>query len=246
MRPIRPFDLGAIQPGEASDWLIGPSDDVGVTLRIRRGQTGGAPVLSASDNERFALVLEGSAKLTTPGELHEGSVGELLFIPAGAEAAIMGDATSTWVEIEAPLQSPRTLPESKAEAIPVDPTKFEGDGFAWQPLIDRSSGSETMRMNVLQVAPGSGSPDWHIHAFCQIYVIQEGEMTVDIGKHRYVAGRNSIVYLPAGLVHRNFNASGSVERHVSLLVPEPKEGEIFDYSVTIHEVEAEIMTAIPA
>jgi quercetin dioxygenase-like cupin family protein len=246
MRPIRPFDLDAILPGQASDWLIGPFEDVGVTLRIRRGQNGSVPVSSSSENERFALVLEGSVTLATPNGSQVGNAGELLFVPVSKDAAIFGDAKATWVEIEAPLQNPRALAEIPAAVIPVDPTKFEGDGFAWQPLIDRSSGSETMRMNVLQVAPGSGSPDWHIHAFCQIYVIQEGVMTVDIGKRRYTAGRNSVVYLPAGLVHRNFNASGAMERHVSLLVPEPAEGDIFDYAVTIHETEAEVMTAIPA
>jgi quercetin dioxygenase-like cupin family protein len=245
MRPIRSFDLAAIKAGEISDWLIGPSDDVGVTLRIRRGKTDETVASSTCENERFALVLEGQVALSTADGVQSGNVGELLFIPVGTEAAFSGDSTASWAEIEAPLQSDRIMPTTQPAIIPVDPNKFEGGGFAWQPLIDRSLGSETMRMNVLQVAPGSGSPDWHIHAFCQIYVIQEGEMTVDIGKHRYVAGPNSIVYLPAGLVHRNFNASNSVERHVSLLVPEPKEGEIFDFAVTIHEEEAEIMTSIP-
>jgi quercetin dioxygenase-like cupin family protein len=245
MRPVRPFDLSALGPSQASDWLIGPSDDVGVALRIRRGQGGAAPKRSESDKERFALVLEGNATLYTRDGSQEGKAGELLFVPAGVEAAISGDATATWVEIEAPLRGDCAMASANARVVPVDPAKFEGGGFAWQPLIDRSTASQTMRMNVLQVATGSGSPDFHIHAFCQIYIIQEGEMTVDIGRHRFIARANSVVFLPAGVVHRNFNAGSTIERHVSLLVPEPLEGEIFDYAVTIHEVEAKIMTDLP-
>jgi mannose-6-phosphate isomerase-like protein (cupin superfamily) len=245
MRPIRPFDLDAIKPGEATEWLVGPADDVDVNLRIMRGSNDNDASETRSEEERFALVLEGEVKLVSGGSDQTAKSGELLFIPAGVDGVFRGDSTAVWADISAPLKNEPRLEKSGAKIVPIDPEKFEGGGFAWQPLIDRGSGSETMRMNVLQVAPGSGSPDYHIHAFCQIYIIQEGEITVDIGKRRYRAGPNNVVFLPEGVVHRNFNASDTVERHVSLLVPEPKEGDIFDFSVTIHETEAEIMTEIP-
>jgi quercetin dioxygenase-like cupin family protein len=246
MRPVRPFNPNALEPGQASDWLIAPSEDAGVSLRIRRGQSGAAPDMSSSEEERFALVLEGDVKLTTPAGTHVGKVGELVFIPVGTEGTIHGDAASTWVEFEAPVRNHRSTEEPVARIFPIDPSKFEGSNFAYQALSNSGTGSQTMQTNVLQVAPGAGSPDWHIHAFCQIYIIQEGEMTVEIGRHRHKAPAGSVVVLPAGLVHRNFNASGEIERHVSLLVPEPDEGAIFDYAVTIHEVEAEFMASIPA
>lgn len=68
-------------------------------------------------------------------------------------------------------------------------------------------------------------------------------MTIDVGKKRQVAGAHTLVFFPAGVVHRNFNASDMVERHITLLVPEPGEGEIFDYAVIIHEHEAKLLEA---
>jgi mannose-6-phosphate isomerase-like protein (cupin superfamily) len=246
MRPIRPFDLSALEPGRASDWLIDPSEEAGVFLRVRRGDSSDNPALSVSQNERFALVLEGVVRLITPDTTTPADVGELLFIPAGMEGAIVGDNAGGWVEFEAPVLQGRAASEAGARVFHIDPSKFEGEAFAYQALSNSETGSQTMQTNVLQVAPGAGSPDWHIHAFCQIYIIQEGEMTVEIGRHRHKAPANSVVVLPAGVVHRNFNASGTVERHVSLLVPEPRKGEIFDYAVTIHDVEAVFMAEIPA
>lgn len=241
MQYVRPFDPSVIVPGEHGAWLLGPSDGAGVTVRLRRGGGVARPRVDKK-NERFALVLEGNARLV--GDDKVAVPGDALFIPAATDSAVSGDGDAVWVEIEASLND-GTSSGASPRVVPVDPSKFKGTGFTHQALLDRNTGAATMRMNVLQVQPGAGSPDWHIHAFNQVYLIQDGEMTVEIGRARLKAGRNSLVFLPAGVVHRNFNAANSVERHVTLLVPEPKQGEIFDYAITIHEHEAERMKVIP-
>lgn len=245
MRVIRPFEFDTLEPGQMSGWLLDPNENLGLGIRLRRG--GGTTTISAVDGvERYALVLKGKATLSGPdGVIGEAAEGELIFVPSTREAAVSGDTDSIWAELEAPLPDDAQGETIEPTVYPVDPSKFEGGGFAYQGLVDRSTGSQSLRMNVLQVAPGAGSPDFHIHNFAQIYLIQEGELSLDIGNRREVARPNSLVVLPAGLVHRNFNASPSTEKHVSFLVPEPKEGEIFDFAVTIHPEEAEIMTAIP-
>lgn len=246
MHYIRTFDVSGLEPGRSGDWLLGPSDGAGVTVRLRRGGGDSTPTASAGA-ERYALVIQGAAQLVTRERRDPAGAGELMFIPAGVPAAVTGDATAVWAEIEAPLPlAPQAANAAEARVIPVDHSRFQGQGFAYQSLVDRDQGAQTLRMNVLQVQPGAGSPDYHIHAFAQIYLIQDGEMTIDIGRARLVAPRHSLVYLPPGVVHRNFNASGSLERHVSLLVPEPREGEIFDFAVTIHDKEAEMLAEIPA
>ena len=243
MRIVRSFDPTAIAPGSAGSWLVGPEENEGVAIRLRRG--GGTQEIAPNPAcERFALVIEGSVTLLEADASKVAQPGELIFIPASANSTLIADATAIWAEIEAPVAKPAS--DASAKVIPVDKSRFEGTGFAYQSLIDRTVGCQAMRMNVLQVESGAGSPDWHIHAFTQIYLIQEGELTLDVGKHRHIAPANSIVVLPAGVVHRNFNASAGMERHVSLLVPEPLESEIFDFAVTIHEVEADLLTAIPA
>ena len=71
-------------------------------------------------------------------------------------------------------------------------------------------------------------------------------MTIDIGRRRCRAPANSFVSIPAGFVHRNFNAGPSTETHVSILSPEPRQGEIFDYSGRILEHEAPMLSYLPA
>lgn len=239
MRYVRPFDPQQVSAGQTSPWLISPDEDLGCAVRVRRG--GGGGDTAAKPYERFVLVLEGEAVLEGPNGRQSAAKDSMVFIPAGQPGGVSGDADASWIEIEAKAEAGSTQPQ----VITTDPSKFEGQGFAYQALADRKMGSQSMRINVLQVQPGSGSPDYHIHMFSQIYVIQEGEMTLDVGRARVRAGRNSVVVLPPGVVHRNFNGSNAVERHISLLAPEPLEGEIFDYAVSIHDEEAELMTVAP-
>ncbi|WP_066561068.1 cupin domain-containing protein [Croceicoccus bisphenolivorans] len=239
MRYIRPFDRSAVGPD--GTWLIKPEEDLGCAIRLRRGPGAFA---DKADSELFALILSGDATLSTGDAGNEAAAGDMVFVPSGERASLSGTDDLYWLEIVAPLTEGRQS-AGQSRVLPLDQSKFEGDGFAYYGIIDRTGGSASMRINVLQVAPGSGSPDYHIHNFAQIYVIQEGEMTVDIGHHRQVAGPDTLVILPTGVVHRNFNGSGAVERHVSLLVPEPAVNDIFDYAVTIHPEEAELLTAIP-
>ena len=245
MRYIRPFDLDALAPAEAGAWLINPDEGVGCWARLRRG--GAAVVESATHTEEhYALVLRGSARLIAPDGRGDAKRGELIFVPAGASAAVNGDEDSVWLEVFAPLRAPAARSNGEARVIAIDQNKFEGEGFAYQSLIDRTGGAQTMRMNTLKVSPGAGSPNFHIHAFAQIYVIFDGELTIDIGRARQKAYANTLVLLPPGLVHRNFNGGATEERHTTLLVPEPADGAIFDYAITIHEHEAELMTQAPA
>lgn len=240
MRYVRPFDPQQVPAGQASSWLIAPEEQAGCAIRLRRG--GGSASPTSVPVERFAWVLSGEALLEGPTGRQVAPTGCLAFIPAEQAGCVSGDANACWIEIEASASPATATPE----VIKVDPSRFEGGGFAYQSLADRSTGVQSMRVNILQVQPGAGSPDFHIHAFAQLYVILEGEMTLDIGRARVRASRNSLVFLPPGVVHRNFNASGKLERHVSLLVPEPPEGAIFDFAVHIDEKEAVLLQGIPA
>ncbi len=239
MRYVRPFELGNLKPGEASNWLIAPEEEAGCCLRLRRGGVETVPTQASA--ERFALVLKGTATCAGGEGAAPVRTGSLVFIPAGKSGAVSGDADTWWIEVAA------SAPDGAGEArvIDIDPLRFEGKGFAHQSLADRTTGAGSMRINVLQVQPGAGSPDFHIHAFAQMYVILEGEMTIDIGKARVRAPQNSIVVLPPGVVHRNFNASSGLERHISLLVPEPEPGQIFDFAIDIHSGEAQLLEKIP-
>lgn len=245
--PLSPLSVTAGRPGPS---LLGAGADC--QLRLVRGGAGGP---GSAPFDRFCFVLAGAPVLRGQDAAQALKVDALVFAPARSVLDLAGEADSLWLEIlvtpdagAAGRISTTALHDASAPPVRVveaDRANFEGSGFAHQALIDRASGSRGVKINLLEVQPGSGSPDFHIHRFDQIYLVLEGEMRVDIGKTRMTAGPMTLVYLPAGVVHRNFNAGPGVERHISLLVPEPAEGAIFDYAVEILDREAELMTQIP-
>jgi mannose-6-phosphate isomerase-like protein (cupin superfamily) len=241
---VRPFQIdGPAEPGQ--EWLIAPDEAAECSIRICRVDRDEGPVCPSA-KERFLFVIEGCAGLTSADGIDLAEPGEVIFIPPDASAEVKGVAGTVWLDIEAALPRGVTGPLTSApRVVKLDRAKFEGEGFAWQVMLDRDQGAHSLRLNVVKVQPGSGSPDFHLHAFGQVYVIQQGTMTLDIGRARYRANANTVVYLPAGVVHRNFNGSDEIEQHMSLLLPEPAKGEIFDYAVTIHDHAAKMLTQPP-
>jgi mannose-6-phosphate isomerase-like protein (cupin superfamily) len=246
MKYVRPFDVDSMAPATVGHWLVRP-DEAGCSIRLCRGGAPDEPATTGASYERYALVLRGKAHLMTADGTEFAMSGELIVIPKDCRGAVGGAGDAVWLEIDGVTPIGSTDEGGvRAYIARVDPKRFVGSGFNYQILTDRSAGSRSMQMNVVEVQPGSGSPDFHIHKFNQIYIIQSGEMTLDVGRARTKAGKDCIVLLPSGVVHRNFNGSHTVERHVSLLVPQPSDGEIYDYAVTIHEKEAEFLRQPPS
>lgn len=254
MRYVTTVDPDLLTEGAQGQWLLASSDPLDFTVRaFRVGSTAPAAIASGSF-ERLMFCLTGRAEITAGSEHWVLEPEMAAFVRAGSLINVSTPTTALVLGITSPSIGSSSPRVPRAEAVhphaPViilkaDPASFQGSGFAFQSLIDRKSGSSGFRLNMVRADPGKGSPDYHIHAFDQFYFILEGEMNVDIGRRRERASRFSLVHLPAGVVHRNFNAGPEVERHLSFLVPEPADGDIFDYSVDIHEVEAQLMNAIP-
>lgn len=245
MRFLRSFELDG-PAGPAKDWLISPDEEVGCSMRLMRG---GDAIKDAesSPRERVAVVFAGKVTLTSNDGDTDAGTGDSIFIPANMPAAVNGEAGSAWVEIETDdIADGAAYPDDMRPIVKNSSDRagfinYENSGFWVNAVFDRNMGTKNVRLNALEVEDKVGSPDWHIHAFTQFYLIQDGEMTVDIGRAKFQAGPNTLVMLPAGVVHRNYNVSGGMEKHVALLVPEPPKDAIFDYAVTIHEREAEML-----
>ena len=69
--------------------------------------------------------------------------------------------------------------------------------------------------------PGSGGPPTHVHRFEQVYFMVEGETTIPYGQDSPKAKKDDIVIIAPGVVHTNANQSTAIERHITLLLPEP-------------------------
>jgi quercetin dioxygenase-like cupin family protein len=106
-------------------------------------------------------------------------------------------------------------------------------GFAMQRMLRRADGSEHVSLYIGSVEPGAGGPGTHVHAFDQFYFVLDGQMTVEVGLERHVADPHTLVVLPAGVPHRQFNEADTTERHITLIVPEPMPGDAaWDVGVT--------------
>jgi hypothetical protein len=65
-----------------------------------------------------------------------------------------------------------------------------------------------------------------------VYFETEGTTTLTYGLLTYPVPKYSVAIIPPGVVHTNNNRTTGVERHVVLLLPEPKDrSEPFDIEV---------------
>ena len=60
---------------------------------------------------------------------------------------------------------------------------------------------------------------FHIHTSDQFYYILQGEMNLELAGRHYTAGPNSLVWIPAGAPHRNWNTGTEDDIHFELIVP---------------------------
>jgi len=93
-------------------------------------------------------------------------------------------------------------------------------GLNRQVYTNRAKGSP-ITIALDSTSPGSGGPKPHVHRFEQVYFMLDGETTVMYGLDNPVAKKNDIVILPTGVIHTNTNHSQTIERHITLLLPEP-------------------------
>jgi mannose-6-phosphate isomerase-like protein (cupin superfamily) len=74
------------------------------------------------------------------------------------------------------------------------------------------------------MAPGGAGPTTHIHDFDQFYFVLSGSLEVEVALQHHRVKPNTLVVLPAGVPHRQWNGSGDeAERHLAMLVPEPEQ-----------------------
>lgn len=108
----------------------------------------------------------------------------------------------------------------------VDPKGFSATERISQHLLGRRTGGETCRIECIQVPPGGGSPaGLHTHVFDQIYYCVKGTMDLEIGGEHVVAPAGSVVFLPKGVPHKNWNATNEPIVHLAMQVPEVAEGQ---------------------
>jgi quercetin dioxygenase-like cupin family protein len=84
----------------------------------------------------------------------------------------------------------------------------------------------------MELEPGSAGPNTHIHDFDQYYLVLEGELTVEVALQTHTVTPHTLVLLPAGVPHRQYNSSTTTtEKHLAVLAPPPQPGKPWDHGV---------------
>ena len=100
---------------------------------------------------------------------------------------------------------------------PVDFGAYRHEGYEFQVLFN----GESCRVIASNVAPGATAPPHHVHPVDQLYYVVTGEMQLQLGAERFTAGADTLVYIPAGTPHHNWNEGSVDEYHFEVLAPGP-------------------------
>ncbi|MFD6059511.1 cupin domain-containing protein [Rhodococcus wratislaviensis] len=241
------FDTGF--PGYRAQFVSRLESALLIHSVIQEGGCG--PGLHYHHSDQLYFLIAGHMTVQLGDEVHEIGPKTLVFIPSGLPHRNWNNGPG--VESHFEMIIPTPLPGSilaymveSAEEVPVesrairggyvrvvDHTLFEEPlpGFRLQPLADPGSGSVHAVVNYAEVDPGSAGPGMHIHPFDQYYLVVDGELTVEVALQKHVVGPNTLVVLPAGVPHRQYNNGASTERHLVVLSPAPRPDEPWDRGV---------------
>jgi mannose-6-phosphate isomerase-like protein (cupin superfamily) len=250
---IRPFDLDkAVDtgfPGYRAQVLSSLESAVFINSHIEAGGCG--PGLHYHRVDQLYYLLEGSMNVQLGHDVHHIEAGTLVLIPAGMAHRNWNDgpvaethfemlipAPSRLEQIAYMVDSPEDVPESLRNSHPghicrVDENDLSEPlpGILVQPLVGPAMGSMNTVVSYMEVGPGSAGPGMHIHYFDQYYLVLEGELTVEVALEKHVIGPRTLVVLPAGAPHRQYNAGSVAEKHLTVLSPPPVLGKSWDRGV---------------
>src|SRR4051795_421491 len=83
---------------------------------------------------------------------------------------------------------------------------------------------ESALMFASTVGEGGRAAGLHYHPADQLYFLFEGSMTVRYGDEQSAIGPGTLVHIPAGLAHANWNEGPGPESHLEVIVPPLRPG----------------------
>jgi quercetin dioxygenase-like cupin family protein len=237
MRYVRSIDFDTAEINGANGYkgkiLYSGESCLLIATQVPPGARG--PRNHVHPQDQLYYVIDGVVTLKMGNEVRTAAAGSAAFIPAGVPHHNWNesDTPEMHLEVLAPgtvgLQPVIEFTEStESGGLPfavVSPTtrtiQLEG-GMKMAPLVSRRSGSNNALMYEATLPSGAAGPDLHIHEFDQFYVVLEGSLGVQVGFTEYTVGPQQLVVLPAGVPHRQWNACDGVERHITIITPEPE------------------------
>lgn len=98
----------------------------------------------------------------------------------------------------------------------------QSEGRVTQRLLDHASGARSCVVSLIKTPPGDASPEGlHVHAVDQHFYVLEGTLRVEVDGRVLDAGAGSLVVIPAGTAHRNWNAGAEATVFLAINAPLP-------------------------
>jgi len=95
-------------------------------------------------------------------------------------------------------------------------------------LVGPQSGLRSLFMTVIKTPPGLGSPaGLHTHVVDQTFYVLRGTLRIEIAGIHAEATEGSVVIIPAGVPHRNWNDGAGPAVHLAIASPAPDPAESF-------------------
>ncbi|MEU9734770.1 cupin domain-containing protein [Streptomyces sp. NPDC048002] len=247
MDPERAVDTGF--PGYKAEFLSHLESALMIASHIEEGGCG--PGLHYHRSDQLYYLVEGAMNVRLGDDVHAAEQGSLVYIPAGLPHCNWnegpGPETHFEMIIPAPppmaqiaimVDSPSDVPEEDRTDRKGYVRKVDGSalaepmrGLRVQALADSAHGCDRTIVNYMEVDPGGEGPGTHVHEFDQYYLVLEGQLTVEVSLEKHTVQPGTLVILPAGVPHRQYNAGSTVERHLAVLAPAPEPGKPWDRGV---------------
>lgn len=240
MRYVQPVDFNVFPPDafhshRLADSSSGLDSCICICTRVPPG-TGTTSGLHTHPVDQLYYILTGTMHARVGDRTFTAPPETLVVIPAGTPHWNWNEGSEDEVHFELivpppaagqPLVTP-VPSEPPPRPLLLDPlrplnhARFNPDRFSQVILADRSSGLDTLSLGVFRVPPGGHGPGLHMHRFDQIYFVYRGTMDLEIGFEQHKVGPHTLVTIPAGMPHRNWNSGSEAEYHLNLRVPEPR------------------------
>ncbi|OBJ83296.1 cupin domain-containing protein [Mycobacterium sp. 1245852.3] len=235
-------------PGHRAQFLSSLESALVIAGHLDEGGCG--PGLHYHRSDQLYYVLAGSMDVQLGHQVHRITAGAFVFIPAGLAHRNWNDGpgAETHFEMIIPAPAPATAttlfvdtPDDVPAADRTDrPGYIRGTadelsqvlpGLRMTTLTAPAMGCDHAVVNYMELAAGGAGPNTHIHGFDQYYLVLEGELTVEVALQTHVVGPHTLVVLPAGVPHRQYNNGSTTEKHLAVLAPPPEPIKPWDRGV---------------
>jgi mannose-6-phosphate isomerase-like protein (cupin superfamily) len=243
--PVRAADMSPLGKTASSEILAGPTNgsDAGYLILTRMPAGARGPALFTLPDDHLYLVLEGKMNVQIGTDKFVAEKNTAVVVPPGIPHEVWNADAQPEVHFE--VIAPGSSRDLMSMLKPATPRKVENaaqyintsklpaqselkPGLNGVTFAERKTGTNE-QMRIDSTVPGQGGPKPHVHKFQQVYFSIEGQTTVSYGLFTYQLPKYSIAVIQPGVVHTNSNKTSAMERHITLLMPEPKDrSEPFD------------------